>query len=166
MAAKRWVLITVGVAILLVIVGVGVVGTMGYLAYKQTAVQTVSMESPDAEFAKARARFEGQAPYIDFTDKDGVEMPVIHHDQEKARTALTTVHLLAWGPRDRKLARIAFPFWLLRLTGSRGVQLSGGSSWENTVRLHVTAEEIERHGPGLLIDHETPHGERILVWAE
>ncbi len=146
--------------------GIGVVATIGYVVYRQTAVQTVRMDSPDEEFAKARARFSGQAPYIELVDKDGVDRPVIHHEQEKARTPLNTVHLLAWGPHERKLARISFPFWLLRLTGSRGIDLSGGDSWESVVHLRVTADELERHGPGLLMDQQTPRGERILVWAD
>jgi hypothetical protein len=32
--------------------------------------------------------------------------------------------------------------------------------------LNVTADELERHGPGLILDYTTPGGERVLVWAE
>jgi hypothetical protein len=57
--------------------------------------------------------------------------------------------------------------WLLRLSGNRGVDLSNSDTPLTTsVRLHVTADELERHGPGLILDLTTPSGERVLVWAE
>jgi hypothetical protein len=32
--------------------------------------------------------------------------------------------------------------------------------------LRVTAADIDRRGPGLLIDHTGRRGERLLVWSE
>jgi hypothetical protein len=33
-------------------------------------------------------------------------------------------------------------------------------------RLGVTAADIERHGPGPILDETRANGDRVLVWAE
>lgn len=30
----------------------------------------------------------------------------------------------------------------------------------------ITVEEIERYGPALLVDHESPRGDRLLIWTD
>jgi hypothetical protein len=168
MAKKSWGLIILGIVIFVVIVGVGVIGTFGYIVYRQMDVQTVQAQSPDQEFAKERARFEGQAPFIELPAGAGEGALVVHREQmAKEPTTLIGLRILAWGPRDRKLVRLTLPMWLLRLSGTRGVHLSNRDTpFDNDMSLNVTAEELERHGPGLILDFTTPHGERILIWAE
>ena len=34
------------------------------------------------------------------------------------------------------------------------------------VKLKITAEDLERRGPGLILDHKEATGERVLVWAQ
>ncbi len=168
MAKRNWGLIVLGIVIFTVIVGIGVVGTVGYIIYRQMDVQTVSLPSPEEEFAKTLAKFEGQLPFIELPLGPEEGLPVVHREQmAKEPTPLTGLRVLAWGPRDKKLVRLTLPMWLVRLSGNRGVDLSDRDTPLSTsVRLHVTAEEIERHGPGLILDLKTPGGERVLVWAE
>lgn len=33
-------------------------------------------------------------------------------------------------------------------------------------RLHVTGDDLARHGPGLILDQQRPNGDRLLVWTE
>lgn len=168
MAKKSWGLIILGIVIFVVIVGAGIIGTFGYIVYRQMDVQTVANQSPDAEFAKERARFAGQVPFIELPAGLEEAAPIVHREQMgKEPTPLTGLRILAWGPRDRKLVRLMLPMWLLRLSGRQGVHLSNRDTpFTADMSLHVTADELERHGPGLILDFTTPHGERVLVWAE
>jgi hypothetical protein len=34
------------------------------------------------------------------------------------------------------------------------------------MRLNLTADDLERRGPGLILDHKEASGERVLVWAQ
>jgi len=168
MAKKSWWWIVLGVVIFVVIVGVGAIGTFGYIVYRQMDIQTVTSESPEEEFGKARARFEGQVPFVELPAVHGSGEPIVHREQmAKEPTPLTALRVLAWGPRDRKLVRLSLPMWLLRLTGRQGVHVSNRDTPFGTdMSLNVTTEELERHGPGLILDYTTSGGERILVWAE
>ena len=62
---KNWGLIILGIVIFVVIVGAGLIATIGFVMYRQMDVQTVATNSPEEEFRKARARFEGQVPFIE-----------------------------------------------------------------------------------------------------
>ena len=168
MAKKNWWWIVLGVVVFVVIVGIGAIGTFGYILYRQMDIQTVATESPEEEFAKARARFEGQVPFVELPGSHGSGEVVVHREQmAKEPTTLTALRVLAWGPQERKLVRLSLPMWLLRLTGRHGVQLSNRDTpFGADMRLNVTTDELERHGPGLILDYTTPGGERILVWAE
>jgi hypothetical protein len=168
MAKKNWGLIILGIVIFAVIVGAGVIGTLGYIVYRQMDVQTINLASPDEEFTKAVTKFEGQVPFIEVPVGHEEGLPVVHREQMAAQaTPLTGLRVLAWDPREKKLVRLMLPMWLLRLTGNRGVDLSNrDTSLSADVRLHVTADEIERHGPGLILNITTTSGERVLVWAE
>jgi hypothetical protein len=165
MATRRWGLIILGLVIFVVIVGAGVIGTFAYLMYRQVNVQTVSPATGEEEFTKVRARFAGQTPYIELSADDR-GIPKVHRELEKPqRTRLTSMHVLVWKGSDRKLIQFALPFWLMRLT-SRGNIRIGSSHQDVSVELKVTAEDIERYGPGLLIDQKAPRGEQVLVWVE
>lgn len=168
MAKKKWLWIVLGIVVFVVIVGIGAIGTFGYLVYRQMDIQTVAVESPEGEFRTARARFEGQVPFVELPESFESGRVIVHREQmAKEPTPLTALRVLAWGPRDRKLVRLSLPMWLLRLTGRHGVHLSNrDTAFGADMRLNVTADEIERHGPGLILDYTTPGGERVLVWAE
>ncbi len=168
MAKKSWGLIVLGIVIFVVVVGVGVIGTFGYIVYRQMDVRSVPAQSPDEDFAKEKARFADQVPFIEIPAGDLESTPIVHREQmAKEPTTLNSLQVLAWGPRDKKLVRLTLPMWLLRLSGSRGVHLSNRDApLSSDMSLNVTAEELERHGPGLILDITTPHGERVLVWAE
>jgi hypothetical protein len=165
---KNWGLIILGIVIFVVIVGAGFIATIGYVMYRQMDIQTVTTDSPEEEFKKARARFEGQVPFIELPAGLDTDEAIVHREQiGKEPVALTGLRVLAWAPRDHKLVRLTLPFWMLRLGGGHRIRLSGReAALSSDVSLNVTAEELERRGPGLILDYVTPRGERLLVWAE
>ena len=168
MAAKRWGLIVLGIVIFVVVVGVGLIVTAGYLFSRQVQVQEVSTENPDAEFDKTLAQFGGQKPFIEFPSPSDDTPPTVHHEQEKPQAQqLNTIHLLVWDPGERKVTRVNLPYWIVRLRGDRPINLSSShSGLRSGVRLQVTPEQIERHGPGLIMDLTTREGQRVLVWVD
>ena len=163
MAVRRWVIIAAGAVILVVMVGLGLIGTGAYLLYRQVDVQTTSAAAAQREFEQARAQFPGQKPYLEISREGRGALPTINRDLERQdAAALTTVHALIWNPREDKVVRLSLPFWLVRLT-SRG-KLSLGDEFGRD--LTITAEDLERRGPGLILDHQEPGGERVLVWTQ
>jgi hypothetical protein len=168
MARRKWWPIVLGIVIFVVIVGAGAIGIGIYVVSRQVAMTVVETEDPEAAFAEARAKFAGQKPYIEFVD-DGVEtQAVVHRENERdGRPPLNSMHIMAWDEHERKLVRLTLPFWILRLGRTGDLRLSPSESGiSRGVRLHVSAADLERNGPGLLLDTKMQRGERLLVWMD
>ncbi len=165
---KNWLLIILGIVIFVVIVGVAAVGGFVYWMYKQMNVQVTKVENPQPAFSEVLAKFEGQRPYIEVSFADGREEATVHREMEKqTRSRLNNLHMLIYDERDHQMVRMALPFWLLRLGGSKPINLrQGGSGFDPGVRLTVTVEDLEKRGPGLVIDTVGRRGERVLIWQD
>lgn len=167
MAKKTsWGLIILGVSAFVLIVGVGLVAVVGYVIYQQFAFQatTATELGAEQEFKQVLTRFEGQKPYL--VIKDG--RPVV--SDEKTRRAgrpLEALHIIVWDPDERKMIRLNMPFWLLRMTKGRPIRLSSNTDADGEpMRLNISAEDLERRGAGLILDHTEASGQRVLVWSQ
>ena len=170
MAKKTsWGLIILGIAALVVVVGVGLVAVAGYVIYQQFAFQTTtaSASSADDEFTQVAARFADQKPLLEIRDGEPVLNTQRPRPGGKAQP-IEALHIMVWQPDERKLVKLNIPFWLLRMTKGRPIRLSGHQEGGGTdpVRLNITAEDLERYGPGLVMNHKDAGGDRVLVWAQ
>jgi hypothetical protein len=162
---RKWVPIVAGIVIFVVIVGLGLVGGVAYLVTRQVGVQTMaSAQAGVEEFEKLRGALAGQTAFIELPADYREGDAVVHRELETAGAGrVSVVHVRVWAPRDKKLVRVDLPMWTLRLMGSKPMTIEAGGS---RVPLRVTAVDIERRGPGLLLDHTGQRGERVLVWSE
>jgi len=163
---KNWLLIILGIVIFVVIVGIaGVVG-FGYWMYRQMGVTTMTTEDPAPAFEEARAPFKSQQPYIEMSLDNNEERAVVHHELEKPeKSTVKRLRVLIYDPGDNRLVRLQIPFWLVRLGGS-DKHISFDAGGVHGVRLSITPSDLERRGPGLILDQETRGGQRLLIWAE
>ena len=171
MAKKpSWGLIILGIAALVVIVGAGLVAVAGYVIYQQFAFQTTttSASSAEDEFTQVAAQFAGQKPLLEIRDGE----PILNKQRKRPSSGkaqpIEALHIMVWQPDERKLVKLNIPFWLLRMTKGQPIRLSGHQDGGEAgpVRLNITAEDLERYGPGLVMDHKDAGGDRVLVWAQ
>ena len=167
MAKKTsWAVIILGISAFVLIVGVGLVAVVGYVLYQQFAPQAKSATemSADEEFARIVAKFEGQRPYLIIKDGEPVvnDEPAVAHGKP-----VEALHIIVWDPDERKVVRLNMPFWLLRMTKGQPIRISShDDSGGKAMKLRITADDLEKRGPGLILDHKEATGERVLVWAQ
>lgn len=165
MATRKWVPIVVGILIFVVLVGAGLVGGCVFFVTQHVKVQPVTAEEGQAEFDRLVARMAGQKPFIELPAPDSDALPIVHRELETHGTgSVTTVHIRVWSPAKKTMARIDLPFWIMRLGGNKPFTVNAGSMHD--VQLHVTPEEIDRRGPGLIVLWNSPREARLLVWTE
>ena len=167
MNRKKWIWIAVGLLAAALLACGGLVGTVAYFSLRHLNVQRVSAESADREFEQVRARFPGKNPLIEI-DEDNWERPRIQQPPEAgaARAPLQTMHIMAWNERDAKLVKMDLPFWILRLNTRRNSYVFSTNDFGDLERLNLNSEDLERYGPGLLLDHRDRRGVRVLVWTD
>src|SRR5471030_44252 len=168
MSNKRtWISIIVAAVIIVGILAVSAVGGTAYFIYRHVHTQFTPVENADRQFADARARFAGQQPLIEMRKGDE---PVLHREvipKEMPATKLDTLRVLAYDTCARKLVNVSIPMWLLRLAPSNKFSFMNDNGIDfDADRMHISLDDIERRGPGLILDQADRRGSQVLVWAE
>jgi nitrate reductase NapE component len=166
---KTWISVLIASIIIVGILAIAAVGGTAYFFHRHINATFTPPENADTEFAQARARFAGQRALIEIRKDDE---PILHRElvpeQGAAGTNLASLRVLAYDTRGRKLVRISIPFWLLRLapTGKKVSFLKDNGIDFDSDRVHLTLEDLERRGPGLVLDQADRRGSQVLVWTE
>jgi len=160
---NHWRSVAVAVAWGLAAIGVVVVLTLALAFQRDTVTRFVTPEAAAAEFARVRARFGAARPMIELYGRNGAS--VIRRRTAAPRHPLSELHVLAYNPRSRKLVRADIPAWLLRAVSLGGwIRLAAVDASNAAGR--ITLEDLERHGPGLLLSLQASDRRQVLVWAQ
>jgi len=162
-----WVSVLIAAVIIVGMLAVAAVGGAAFFIYRHVNTSFAPSETAQVEFTQARARFEGQQPLIEIRHDDD---PIIHRELVKdtaERQKLETLRVLAYDRREGKLVRVSIPFWLLRMAPSKNLSFLNDNGIDvDSERVRLTLDDLERRGPGLLIDSKGRRGSLVLVWTE
>jgi hypothetical protein len=76
-----------------------------------------------------------------------------------------SLNVLAYDPEDQELVRVSVPMWLVRQMDCDDSDLDlGDDKTRRKLERHLRLEEIQKAGPGLLVEVEEEGGEQVLVW--
>jgi hypothetical protein len=166
---KTWLSIGVAVLIVVVMLGVAAVGGTAYFVYshfRQTSVE--DLQAGD-RFAQVRQRLGGRRALLEIDDRDEV---VIHRSERPVAVASDTrlrrLKAMVYDPREGRIVEVDIPFWLLRMmpSGGRFSFLNDHGINFDSDRTRLTVEDLEGHGAGLILDHGDRRGAQVLVWTE
>jgi hypothetical protein len=166
MASKKVIWFIVGLGGVVLLAGAGLIAVVTYSIFQHLEVRSMSSASAEQEYEQVRSRLVNRAPLVEIDSDNWDSIRVNRPPEQSDSKPLTTLRILAWDPRDAKLARFELPFWLLRLN-LRGHPVNW--QWNQHLRLEnlkLTTEDLERHGPGLVLDFQGRRGERVLVWSD
>jgi hypothetical protein len=162
---RTWIWIVVAVVVI-GIIGIIAMAAAGMYFFTQNIKTTqASPAVASASFDEVKARFAAQKPLIEL-DNDG---DFLRSNLERPRPAnppvLEAIHVMAYDPDDARVVRVTIPFWLIRLKQGNSVINFNGRDM-NLEDLKITAEDLERLGPTLIVDHKSTGGDRVLVWSQ
>lgn len=168
---KKTVFAILGAILLIVIILiVSAVGGLAYFVRTHMHAQQTTSETAREEIDQVRARFAGQSPMIERragTDDDDDDRFMVHRPVETARRAdLQSLRAIAYDPREHRIMHVSVPFWLLRLMPTRNGFRFPNDSDVDLGRTHLTLDDLERHGPGLILDAHDQRGSEVIVWVE
>jgi nitrate reductase NapE component len=165
---RTWVSVLIAGIIIVGILAIAAVGGTAYFFSRHIHTQFTPPESADAEFAQTRSRFAGQPALIEIRQD---EEPILHRELVPQASAadkpLVSLRVLAYDTRARKLVHVSIPFWLLRMAPSKRMSFLNDNGIDfDSDRVHLTLEDLERRGPGLVLDQADRRGSQVLVWTE
>lgn len=159
---RTWIWVVFGIFAFFVVTGVGMaLFTVYYIGSHVEIAETPPTDAVQA-FADVRAKFPGQQPLLEF--KDG-EPSAIAPTAAASGVSLSTLHIVAFDDDEGKLVRVDVPFWLLRLK-SGPIQFSSYASHFDDRKVKLSVADIERRGPGIVLDIAERNEGRVLIWAE
>jgi hypothetical protein len=169
-----WVWVLLGVVGFFVLAGIGLVAGGILMVRSHVHTEFAEKQAADQEFARQRARFAGQQPLVELKKNvDDDDKVVVHRPPESAarRTDLQTIRVLVYDNGQGRLIHIDIPLWIMRMmpsnrANSRRGRVSFGNDSFDWGNGNLTLEDVERHGPGLLMDGIDSRGALLLVWAE
>ena len=163
MKIPRWAQVLIGVAIVAVFLGIGAIIAITAYFSENMVVNASSSREAEEEFEKIRQRFKGQAPLVEL--RAGVSVRSNPRSAPAAGGELKTLHILAWDAEDGQLASVTVPWWVLRLK-SGPIRFSSYAAGFDDEAVRLTTEDIERSGPGIVLEAIGHRNERVLLWVD
>lgn len=138
------------------------------LAWNATTITETDRQGADRRAEIVRQGDPGRESLL-MLSSDGA---FVRRDPAPAARPGTVTHLyvLAYGAKEQRLVEVDIPFWFFKMKAPAAqfaLNLTGIANLTsvNLDDLGVTAADLERHGPGLVVDVEGPDGERLLIWT-
>jgi hypothetical protein len=161
---KTWLSIALSILLLIGLLGLAVVGGGIYFVYSHVNSEPASQADARDRFAQARQQLAGKPPLVEI--QEGRE-PIVHRPPATAQAArLQHLRVLAYDPDDGRVTEVDIPFWLVRMMPSGRFSFRDNNIELDADDLRVTVADLERHGPGLVLDHEGQRGGRVIAWTE
>jgi len=164
-ASRRrvWTSILVAVLIVFALCLFAAIGLGVYVSHRYAATTFVPPQDARSTFDNALVAVAMREPLIEVDASD----IVVHRSPDRQRRAIAAMHVLVYDPAAKKLVNVTVPGWLLRIAGRGRARLKIDDA-EVVQRLdgQVGLDDLERHGPGLVLDTTDFKGRRVLIWTE
>lgn len=158
---RTWVKGTLAVVgVVAVCIGI-LAGTSAYYVMRNLDTRSASETEVAGDFQAVLTRFGSRPPLIEIVDPQKTEIR-INRPAEPPRGPVTTLHVLTWEAEERQVFRTAVPVWLMRFSSANVLSHLGLAP----ERFRLTTEDLERYGPGVVVDFNRPGQTRVLVWLD
>lgn len=162
---RRWPMVLAGIAVVAAVAVIAVAAFAAMFFSENVRVSPdTSRQSAAAAFDGAKRQFTDLRPILEM---DADRRPVYTQGLASRRNpgTVTSVQIMAWDAHEDTLATVTLPIWLLRLKSGPILfgQYASGLD-ERGVRLDP--KDLDRYGPGVVLEFEAPNGDHILVTAQ
>lgn len=138
-------------------------GIFAVLAWR--AVNVEDADAPEAlrRFTAIRSALGARPPLLTLDDAGNVVRRAAPPVQQPP--PLRRLAVLAYQADQQRLVSAEVPFWFFRMK-SRPTQFLVRGTGLDLERLEITAPDLAKYGPSVVIDHGRANGDRLLVWTE
>jgi hypothetical protein len=143
--------------------GLAGIAVFAVLVWRAVTVEDAPRAEAERRIAAARAGLPSKAPLVDLDDQGRV----VRMTAFSAGTVRPIARLkaLAWHAADQRLVSADTPFWFFKLKGPAARYALTGTGFDLD-RLGLTPADLERFGPGVIVDYASRDGDHLFVWTE
>ena len=162
---RTWVIALVSIAAVAVFGTVVLIGLGVYVFTSNVDIDDATPETAELSFEAARAPFVGDDPLIRLTRENGRVRAEVLRRNRPSEVRPESLHVMVWDPSDERLVEVRIPLWLLRFGDNAMVNFSEADG-DIVGDLDLSLEDIDYHGPGLVLDYQDGDRERVLLWTQ
>src|SRR5215813_9041945 len=167
--STRSILLKLGVGAVVATMWLVSAGMFFYMRHHDS--RPASVETANAEFLKLRTRFANQQPLLDMSERRARE----NAGGPEAVGPVRSFHTVIFDTRgEQRLIHITAPFWFARRFARHN---TGQFQWLGELTflddtefdpemIQLSLDQIERHGPGLIVDYRHSNGGQFMAWVE
>jgi len=156
---RTWVKVSLAGVALVVLVFAALAGTGAYYVFRRLELSTATEAAVTKDFDAIKARFGAKPALVEVTDVRDFK---INRAAQPDGRPVTTLHVMTWTQEDGQVFRTEVPIWLMRFS-SINIASQLGIAPE---RFSLTVKDIQRNGPGIIVDFRRPGHNRVLIWVE
>jgi hypothetical protein len=158
---RTWVKATIGGVVLVVLAFVALAVTGAYFVFRHMETRSSGEAEAVQAIEAVKARFGTRPPLIEIADPRRADIR-INRSTDPAPARVNTIHIMNWKKETGELSRTEVPLWLMRFSSVNILSQLGLAP----PQFRLTVADIERYGPGIVVDYATQGTIRVLVWVD
>ena len=158
---RTWIKVTLGAGIVAAVAFIAIAGTGTY--YFLRHLDTGSSTEADSRlgFDAIRARFPGRPPLIEIVNARSGDIRIERSAHPEGRRA-RTLHVLTWDPETGERLSTDVPVWLMKFSSLNAISRLGLAP----DKFRLTAEDVARYGPGIVVDYRPTGQAHVMLWVD
>jgi hypothetical protein len=158
---RMWVKATLGGVALIVVALVALAATGAYFVMRHMEKRAGSESEAVQAIDTVKARFGSRPPLIEIIDPQSADIR-INRPVEASTSRVDTIHVINWKSDTAELSRTDVPLWLMRFSTVNIASQLGIAP----AKFRFTVSDVERYGPGIVVDYGSQGNFRLLVWVD
>ena len=161
---RRAVRIALYLAVIGVVGLVAIGASVGLVVWRHTALTKPAAPDAQAAFTSIRERYKGRPPLVEIKSIGPlmVDARINRVPESAPRQPVRHFHVIVWDSRGGSFVRSSAPIWWMHFKGTSLLSQLGVPLGD----LSLTVADVERYGPGIIVDFQPPGGGHMLVWTE
>ena len=161
MTLRPWMKVTLGLAAVAIVCIIALAGTASYFVWRSFDRHVAPEAAALREIDAIRSRFGARPPLVEIVDPRRMDVR-INRLAGAGGTGVTTLHVVNWKAEDGEVVRTEVPVWLLRFSSINILSTLGLTPSQ----IRLTVDDIQRYGPGIVVDYNRPGEFRLLLWVD
>ena len=158
---RTWVKVTIGGVALIAVALAALGGTAAFFVLRHMDTRAASEAEAIKTIEAAKARFGSRPPLLEFVDPRRADVR-INRPVDASSAGVDTIHVISWKSETGELSSTELPLWLMRFSSVNIASQLGLAP----ARFRLTVADVERYGPGVIVDYGARGASHTLVWVD
>ena len=158
---RTWVKVSLAGIALAILAFAAFAGMSSYFVFRHLEMRSATEPEILREFDELKKKFADRQPLVEIADPQAGDIRInriVHPQGLRAKL----IYIITWNAEDGDVMRTDVPLWLMRFS-TLNIASSLGLAPE---KFSLTVHDIERYGPGLVVDYRRPGRQHVLMWVE